>query len=98
MYVCVYIMCYNCMYYSKALAAKELALFDNNVRQSFTECLALDPSDANWDQAQLSLSHGGLGLRSLALHSPAAYVASLSGSGAQVLILPRLPGIKLCSA
>ena len=55
-----------------ALAAKELALFDNNIRQSFTECLALDPSDANWDQAQLSLSHGGLGLRSLALHSPAA--------------------------
>ena len=55
-----------------ALAAKELALFDNNVRQSFTECLAFDPSDANWDQAQLSLSHGGLGLRSLALHSPAA--------------------------
>ena len=64
-----------------ALAAKELALFDNNVRQSFTECLALDPSDANWDQAQLSLSLGGLGLRSLALHSPAAYIASLSGSG-----------------
>ena len=64
-----------------ALAGKELALFDNNVRQSFTECLALYPSDANWDQAQLSLSHGGLGLRSLALHSPAAYIASLSASG-----------------
>ena len=52
-----------------ALAAKELALFDNNVRQSFTECLALDPFDANWDQAKLSLADGGLGLRSLALHS-----------------------------
>ena len=55
--------------------------FDNNVRQSFTECLTLDPSDANWDQAQLSLCHGGLGLRSLALHSPAAYIASFSASG-----------------
>ena len=50
---------------SPALATKELALFDNNVRQSFTECLALDPSDANWDEAQLSLSHGGLGLYDL---------------------------------
>ena len=31
-------------------------------------------------QAQLSLG-GGLGLRSLALHSPAAYLASLSKAG-----------------
>ena len=42
-----------------ALAAKELTLFDNLVRQSFTECLALDPYDSSWEQAQLSHSHGG---------------------------------------
>ena len=60
-----------------ALAAKELALFDSFVRQV---CLALDPSDASWKQAQLSLSHGGHGLRLLALHSLAAYIASPSTS------------------
>ena len=32
-------------------------------------------------QAQLSLSRGGLGLRSLSCHSVAAYLASLSSSG-----------------
>ena len=42
-----------------ALAAKELTLFDNLVRQSFTECLALDPYDSSLEQAQLSHSHGG---------------------------------------
>ena len=60
-----------------ALAAKELALFDSFVRQV---CLALDPSDASWEQAQPSLSHGGHGLRLLALHSLAAYIASPSTS------------------
>ena len=34
-----------------------------------------------WQQAQLSLSHGGLGLRSVSHHSSAAYIASLCSSG-----------------
>ena len=34
-----------------------------------------------WQQAQLSLSRGGLGLRSLSEHSSAAYISSLSASG-----------------
>ena len=35
----------------------------------------------DWMQAQLSLSRGGLCLRSLSCHSAAAYLASLSSSG-----------------
>ena len=61
--------------------ADGLALFDKDVRQCFSECTALDTSDIDWMQAQLSLSRGGLGLRNLACHSVAAYLASLSSSG-----------------
>ncbi|KAL5515079.1 hypothetical protein EMCRGX_G000197 [Ephydatia muelleri] len=39
------------------------------------------PSIAAWKQAQLSLSQGGLGLRSLSHHAPAAFIASLCFSG-----------------
>eukprot|EP00731_Ephydatia_muelleri_P011221 Em0006g115a len=38
-------------------------------------------SIAAWKQAQLSLSRGGLGLRSLSHHAPAAFIASLCFSG-----------------
>ena len=61
--------------------ADGLALFDKDVRQCFSECTAFDTSDIDWMQAQLSLSRGGLGLCSLACHSVAAYLASLSSSG-----------------
>ena len=40
----------------------------------------VDTSDAAWQQAQLSLSCGGLGLRRLSPHSPAAYIASAIAS------------------
>ena len=40
--------------------ADGLALFDKDVRQCFSECTALDTSDIDWMQAQLSLSRGGL--------------------------------------
>ena len=61
--------------------AEGLALFDKEVHHCFSECRALDTSDIDWMQAQLSLSRGGLGLRSLSCHSVAAYLASLSSSG-----------------
>ena len=61
--------------------AEGLALFDKEVRQCFSECTALDTSDIDWMQAQLNLSRGGLGLRSLSCHSAAAYLSSLSSSG-----------------
>ena len=61
--------------------ADGLALFDKDVRQCFSKCTALDTSDIDWMQAQLSVSRGGLGLRSLSCHSIAAYLTSLRSSG-----------------
>ena len=46
------------------------------MRQCFAECTAVDTSDSARQQAQLSLSRGGLGY-----HSPAAYLASAVSSG-----------------
>eukprot|EP00731_Ephydatia_muelleri_P024447 Em0016g718a len=63
-----------------SLIVDGLALFDNDVRHCFAECTMVDTSDAAWQQAQLSLSRGGLGLHRLSLHSPAAYIASVVAS------------------
>ena len=41
----------------------------------------MDASNDAWQQAQLSLRKGGLGLRSLSLHSPAAFIASVCSAG-----------------
>ena len=38
-------------------------------------------SDEAWCQAQLGLNSGGLGLRSLSLHSSSAFIASFCSSG-----------------
>eukprot|EP00731_Ephydatia_muelleri_P013640 Em0007g950a len=57
-----------------------LSLFDDEVRQCFAECTAVDTPDFTWKQAQLSLSRGGLGLRHVSYHSPAAYLASAVSS------------------
>ena len=62
-------------------ALDELHAFDEQVRCTFTECQAIDTTDSSWIQAQLSLSRGGLGLRSLANHSNAAFIASISTAG-----------------
>ena len=51
-----------------------------DVHHCFAECTMVDTSDAAWQQAQLSLSRGGLGLHHLSLHSPAAYIASAIAS------------------
>ena len=64
-----------------SLAMTSLQLFDEDVRRSFSLCTAIDTTDVAWQQAQLSLSRGGLGMRSLSLHSPAAFIASLCSSG-----------------
>ena len=61
-------------------------LFDIDVHRSFAECTGCDVPDSAWRQAQLSLRRGGFGLRSLALHSPAAF---LCGSGS-VIPTPHL--------
>ena len=58
--------------------------FDTDVRHSFAECTGCDVPDSAWRQAQLSLRRGGFGLRSSALHSSAAYVASVCGSDSMI--------------
>ena len=60
-----------------SLVADALRLYDDDVRQCFTECTSVDTPDHSWQQAQLS-NRGGLGLRCLSHHSSAAYIASLT--------------------
>ncbi|KAL5515289.1 hypothetical protein EMCRGX_G000440 [Ephydatia muelleri] len=64
-----------------SLVSEGLALFDEEVRRYFTDCVAIDASDSDWLQVQLSLNRGGLGLRKLALHCSAAYLASIIKAG-----------------
>ena len=56
-----------------SLASDALVSFDEDVRQCFVLCSAIEVSDTAWKQAQLSLRFGGLGLRSLSCHAAAAY-------------------------
>ena len=64
-----------------SLVSDPLHLFDNDVRQCFKDYFVLDTSDSTWQQVQLSLRYGGLGLRSLSHHSSAALIASVCSSG-----------------
>ena len=48
-----------------SLASDALVSFDEDVRQCFVLCSAIEVSDTAWKQAQLSLRFGGLGLRFL---------------------------------
>ena len=64
-----------------SVALEGLHLFDVEVCQTFSDSMCIDPSDLVWQQAQLSLSRGGLGLRSAPLHSSAAFMSSFPMSG-----------------
>ena len=55
--------------------------FDTDVRRCLSSCLANCITNSAWHQAQISLSRGGLGLRSLSKHSCAAFIASFCSSG-----------------
>ena len=74
----------------KNLVSDVLSLFDDDVRQCFSQCLVVEAQDDAWNQAQLSLSHGGLGLRSLTAHSCTAYITSLCSSDLCVVDSPHL--------
>ena len=56
-----------------SLSGAALHLYNQDVHRCFSSCTAVDTSDAAWRQAILGLSKGGLGLRSLYQHAPAAY-------------------------
>ena len=64
-----------------SLVADVLSIFDLDIRRCFTECTSVDASDVAWQQAQLSPSRGGLGLRSLLHHLSACFIASIGNSG-----------------
>eukprot|EP00731_Ephydatia_muelleri_P036196 Em0214g2a len=64
-----------------SLVAEGFRYFDNDVRHCLASCTGVDTSDDAWEQAQLSLSRGGLGFRRLSKHSPACYIASVCMSG-----------------
>ena len=49
---------------------------DDDIRDSLATFAALQLSDSAWSQAQLPLSRGGLGLRSVAEHCAAAFISS----------------------
>ena len=64
-----------------SLVSEGLALFDEEVRRYFSDCVIIDALDSDWLQVQLSLSRGGLGLCRLALHCSAAYLATIIKAG-----------------
>ncbi|KAL5499463.1 hypothetical protein EMCRGX_G010889 [Ephydatia muelleri] len=64
-----------------SLASDGLRSFDEEVKQCFVMCSAINVTNDAWSQAQLGLKFGGLGLRSLSHHAAAVFIASLSFSG-----------------
>ena len=48
-----------------SLSSDPLQIFDIAVKECFATCSALDLTEHAWQQAQLGLRYGGLGLRSL---------------------------------
>ena len=63
-----------------SLVSEALQLFDIEVRQCFMQSITVEATDCAWQQAQLNLRHGDLGLCSVSHHSSVAYIASLSAS------------------
>ena len=57
-----------------------LASFDDDMRRTLDESAAIESTDLAWQQAQLSTRRGGLGLRSVAQHAGAAFIASYTAS------------------
>jgi len=58
------------------LVQQALVACDEETREAFASLSALQVSQRAWAQCKLSLSRGGLGLRSMAEHCAAAYVTS----------------------
>jgi hypothetical protein len=59
-----------------SLIQQALGRCDEEIREAFASLAALQVSDRAWEQCQLSLSRGGLGLRSMVQHCAAAFVTS----------------------
>ena len=64
-----------------SLVSDALSSFDEEVKQCFAMCSAINVTDVAWIQAQLGPKFGSLGLHSISHHAAAAFIASLSFSG-----------------
>eukprot|EP00731_Ephydatia_muelleri_P034645 Em0070g1a len=64
-----------------SLASDGLRSFDEEVKQCFVMCSAINVTNDAWSQAQLGQKFGGLTLRFLSHHAAAVFIASLSFSG-----------------
>jgi len=71
-------MVYSVRVVPASFHADALQTFDAQVRACFEQFTCLHPDDTQWAQATLGTDSGGLGLRSLAKHSNAAFLASRS--------------------
>jgi hypothetical protein len=69
-------MVYSARVVPASYHADALQAFDASVRACFEQFTCLHPDEDQWTQATLTTDSGGLGLRSLAKHSNAAYLAS----------------------
>jgi len=58
----------------------ELPLFDIVIRDSLSTTLNVDLDDQRWAQASLPVRWGGLGVRSIVLLAPSAYLASAAST------------------
>ena len=59
------------------LHAEALLDFESEMRSALSAVVGTQVEGRSWTQAQLSLRQGGLGLRCVAMHAPAAFVASV---------------------
>ena len=57
-----------------------LADFDSSLRQALSKVINVDLSDDQWFQASLPVRPGGLGVRSVALLAPSAFLASAAST------------------
>ena len=72
------------------IVAEGFKYFDNDVRHCFALCTGVDTTNSSWEQAQLRLSRGGIGLRNLSDHSAACNIASLSMSTLELISIQHL--------
>jgi hypothetical protein len=69
----------------------ELDNFDNLLRKGLSDIVNVNLTDLAWVQANLPVREGGLGIRSVALLAPSAFLASAAGTlDLQMAILSRV--------
>ena len=66
------------------LVSDAFKLFDDDIHHCFMDCIGFEMSDEAWCQAQLGLNSGGLGLRSLSLHSSSALLLPSAPLGCMI--------------